>query len=226
MTVLSNGGDTSLGGAFDESSHLPDFPQIFETRFFEPTGRLSFYAMTLPSRSLDEDLVLDPEEIRRVLRVRTIALVTTWTAPKLFSMYITAVVTETEDEFARKGAELALRLRPSELLRYERIARRVLDEPLIPFEHSPLKAERLSDLIGELKEAGVPAAWAGFVALTDQSPLFLLLLPAGIILFKAAKGIGSGLERGLEERVYSLISRRKRTAKRRKSASTQTDGAN
>jgi len=226
MTVLGDGGNMSLEGAFGDSSIVPDFPQIFETRFFEPTGRLSFYAMTIPSRSIDDELLMDPDELRKILQVETVALVTTWTATKLFSMYIAAVGNGSEEKFASEGGEWARHIRSSELVRYERIARKVLDEPLIPFEHSPLRAEKLSELIGEFKEAGVPAAWAGFVVLTDRSPLFLLLLPAGIILFQAARGIGSGLEQGLEERVYRLVSGTKRKARKRRQGPSSTQNAN
>jgi hypothetical protein len=74
---------------------------------------------------------------------------------------------------------------------------------IVPFESSPLSAESLGSIV---MTTGVGmGAYAGYVV-AGHTPLLFVLVPAGMVLFGAAAGIGKALEEGLRERILRLIS--------------------
>lgn len=71
-------------------------------------------------------------------------------------------------------------------------------------EFSPLSKEKLGDLIGQALAVG--AGWAGFaVPNKSQSLVLLVVLPAAVIIFGAARGAAKGAERAMEERFYRWL---------------------
>jgi hypothetical protein len=82
-------------------------------------------------------------------------------------------------------------------------AETVAFEDIVPFERSPLSAENLAKLVTQAGGAGV-GAYAGFVAF-GASPLLLVMIPAGMILCGAAKGIADALEHGLRDKILHLM---------------------
>lgn len=74
---------------------------------------------------------------------------------------------------------------------------------VVPFETSPLSAQALVKFV-TTASGGALGAYAGFVAF-GASPLLLVMVPTGMILCGAAKGVADGLEHGLRERILKLF---------------------
>ena len=75
--------------------------------------------------------------------------------------------------------------------------------PVVPFRRNPLDLEAVASLVTSASGAGL-GAYAGFVV-GGVSPLILITVPAGMILFGTASGIAQGLEAGLRERIKRLL---------------------
>lgn len=81
----------------------------------------------------------------------------------------------------------------------------------IPFENSPLSGETLIKLVTKATGAGI-GAFAGFVAF-GTSPFLLIMVPAGMVLCGAAKGIAEALESGLRERLTDWLKGKRKRGK-------------
>lgn len=95
--------------------------------------------------------------------------------------------------------------------RHFRFAEYLTMARVVPFESSPLTAESIGNLITTTTGVGL-GAFSGFVV-AGSSPFIFVLVPAGMILFGAAAGVGRGLEEGLRDRIHRAIapkSKRKR----------------
>jgi hypothetical protein len=79
---------------------------------------------------------------------------------------------------------------------------------LIPFETSPLSAESLASLLAKwMGTRGGTAAGgvAALVSVVTGHPILIVLVPGGMILGGAAKGLGRALEDGLYVRILELL---------------------
>jgi hypothetical protein len=87
-------------------------------------------------------------------------------------------------------------------------AEQVAGTPMIPFENSPLTSESLINLLNKVtasSSGGVAlGAYAGFV-LAGSTPFLLLYIPAGMLIFGAAAGLGKALEEGLRVRLLKVL---------------------
>ena len=75
--------------------------------------------------------------------------------------------------------------------------------PVVPTRRNPLDLEAVASLVTSATGVGL-GAYAGFVV-GGVSPLILITVPAGMILFGTASGIAQGLEAGLRERIKRLV---------------------
>jgi hypothetical protein len=75
--------------------------------------------------------------------------------------------------------------------------------PVVPFQRNPLNLEAVASIITGASGVGL-GAFAGFV-IAGGSPLILVTVPAGMIIFGAAAGIAKALEEGLRERLREKI---------------------
>ena len=80
---------------------------------------------------------------------------------------------------------------------------------LIPMEQSPLDLESLASLVTKASAVGI-GAYAGFV-IAGGTPLLLITVPTGMIIFGAASGVAKALEEGLRDRVLALLRGRRAT---------------
>jgi hypothetical protein len=94
-------------------------------------------------------------------------------------------------------------------------AKALVEEPLVPFEQSPLGAVSLAGIA----RAGAVATgtYVGFIV-AGSSPLLLITVPAGMIICGAAWGIGEGLRRRFESLLSTVPQEppKKRKGRRRR----------
>jgi len=90
--------------------------------------------------------------------------------------------------------------------RIEPFAAILADEPVVPFEQSPLSSDSFAAILGKASNAGL-ATSVGLL-MVGHTPLLALVVPAGMIIFGAASGVASGLHEGLRLRVLEWIKRK------------------
>lgn len=117
------------------------------------------------------------------------------------SLMDTSFVASLEYHLSRLARGVDARVGPQEL----GFARYLTKEAIVPFENSPLHAISLQSL-GKASPYAL-GAYIGFVV-SGSTPMLLITVPAGIILCGAAAGIGEGLNRGLRDRLQSLLGKK------------------
>jgi hypothetical protein len=90
--------------------------------------------------------------------------------------------------------------------------------PVVPFRRSPLEEQSLAKLVAG---AGSGAGAMLGIAAATHNPLVLIWVPAGMIIFAAAKGAS----RAIEEKVYQSIARTAADAKSRNSKTAKQQGS-
>jgi hypothetical protein len=181
--------------------------QIFESTIFSDTNDQAVHVLVAPARSFVEPGDLkSPEALIGELDLKKIGSV----SPTNLVFALDAMVGI--DECGRESPEGAL-----EFLRAQTVpithatqaptdvtfAEQVAFSDLIPFEQSPVNLE---SLVGSAPKAtGVAmGAYAGFV-MSRGTPLILVTVPAGMIIFGAAAGVAKALEEWLRGRLLNLL---------------------
>lgn len=180
--------------------------QLYETAIYNRDRGQAFRFLTVPARALVErEIPSEVDELADALGfkpirgpegrpARRIAPVEAWSLP----FVIDAALGRFPDfpfEFYFDPLEpMRPRREPSPFAQY------VTYVPVIPFESSPLGAKSLAELA---TASGSVGAAVGYSATGDL--LVLLLVPAGIIVCGAARGIGDALRIGLRSKLLRLM---------------------
>lgn len=189
-----------------------DPAQLYETTIYNRSGGAPFTFITVPGRSLVDGVVApNAAEFARRLNLREprfrdqeairLAPIEAWSLPFM----IDAVLGRPLDDFVwpyepffveryLEGRSGRRRGGPSEFAQYLAYA------PVVPFESSPLGPKALSELA--TAGGGVGAAVGAYAT---GHPLLLLVVPAGIIVCGAARGISEALRIGLRARLLDLM---------------------
>jgi hypothetical protein len=180
--------------------------QTFESTILSDSTKHSAHLLVVPKRTflwqdqhVDANRIIQSLGLGEVMEVQPSHLV--------FSLSILLSDKTAEQESVKRLNEslcnpLNTELDPVDVTFAERVA----FERMIPFEQSPIEMESLVNLVTSATGAGL-GAYAGFVVFgsSPPSPLLFVAVPAGMILFGAAKGIADALEQGLRERLLKLL---------------------
>ncbi len=84
---------------------------------------------------------------------------------------------------------------------HREFAEQLCNQPLVPYEESPLQVKSLATI------ATSPVAAGTFIgiAVAGLTPLLYISVPAGIVVCYVADGIGKGLRQGLKNRLYKML---------------------
>jgi hypothetical protein len=86
----------------------------------------------------------------------------------------------------------------------ERFAEYLAGADLLPFRSSPLLGESIANLLQRFSPGTGIGAVLGYY-LSPHAPLVLLTVPGGMLVGGTVYGVASALERGLHDRVLTLI---------------------
>lgn len=175
--------------------------QFFDSTILTSTGGHEARLVVIPKRSFaHQNGSIDAQKIMEYLGLKKLEPITGIQLAPAIAALVSDSIKET-DRVQRllnacKSAEglLAEDIKFAEQMAFDRI---------VPFEQSPLDMESLGKLVISATGAGV-GAYAGFV-LADSTPLLLITVPAGMIIFGAAKGVADALEQGLRERLLKYL---------------------
>jgi hypothetical protein len=190
--------------------------QLYETTIQSDISSHAAQFLTVPQRSLPAEPNRSLDDIVEDLDLRKIVEVSPANLAHALALLLSPSATnELESQLIsvakgqvlpdQSSAATAADIRFAELIAYSEV---------VPFENSPLSGQALSKFV-MTASGGALGAYAGFVAF-GASPLLLIVVPAGMILCGAAKGVADGLEQGLRERI--LRSFKTKPNKRGKSA--------
>jgi hypothetical protein len=200
----------------EESMHIT---QIYETTVVDKDSDATARYVVVPRRAFGSADWLPPyaegAEERNVATFFTLATELADAKPQMIdaSHLVFAVATclaaSTPQGLDELGRLKPLDAIPEDLFRGQiRFAEILALAPVVPFENSPLGLDSLGALITRSTGVGL-GAYAGFV-IAGTSPLLLITVPAGMVLFGAASGVANALEQGLRERVLKLVKGRAR----------------
>jgi hypothetical protein len=160
--------------------------QLYETEIYDRDTGAAFAFITIPRRSVVVPRIGDAEEVGAGLGLQRIREVASFDLAAL----IDATLIYPDELRSRQGV----------FATSSPFARYLIDEPVVPFEASPLEGKPLAALIGG------PASGASIaVGFLLGHPLIVVLVPAGIILCGAARGIAEALHVGLRARILQLM---------------------
>lgn len=187
-----------------------DPAQFYETTVHNRDGRESFSFVTIPVRSIPSGIEApDAVGTARLLGLReprlgdegAIALrpVEAWSLPFLLDAMLGRPLDDFgpwRDPFWFEDYLRGPRSRsgPSAFAQY------LAYSPVVPFESSPLGPKALSELA--TAGGGVGAALGAYAT---GDPLLLLVVPAGIIVCGAARGVADALRIGLRSKLLELM---------------------
>jgi hypothetical protein len=164
--------------AFADSSWLPSSQHVTQKE-----GQILFYDL------VDELTDAEPQMIDTSHLVFAVATCLAASTPQGL------------DEFGKLRAFEAI---PQDLFEDQiKFAELLALAPVVPFENSPLGLDSIGSIITRTSGVGL-GAYAGFVV-AGNSPLLLIAVPAGMVIFGAASGVANALEQGLRERVLKLV---------------------
>jgi hypothetical protein len=83
------------------------------------------------------------------------------------------------------------------------LAERIVEDPVVPFERSPLEALSIKEIISTGSGIGI-GAYLGFFAAAG-SPLVFLTVPLGMVLCGGAVGFSKGLEQLVYAKMLRLM---------------------
>jgi hypothetical protein len=178
-----------------------DIVQTLETTVASRLTREALQFVVVPKRYfVNPGMLGEPDSLIQELGLETREkLNTTSDLIALFSALL-AVPTPTL-EF-RKVGDLVV---PSNLMDSARVdlAHRAVEDPLIPFEESPLDFASIASLVSGASGVGI-GAYVGFVV-SGGTPLAIITVPGGMIIGGAAAGIGAALEKGLRYKILKAM---------------------
>ncbi len=185
-----------------------EFPQTYETTIVNPGTELAPHFFIIPKRSWEDEAKFSNVNLDNILAtMKELGLKPHCTISAVRIAHgLTAVLTidGVHDDRIDNLNQLVV-----ENAGVYSFAVKVANRPLIPFERSPLTSEALADI---LKNSGMTVGAAlGFYAGVGDPLLLFILVPAGIIICGAAKGIADALQEGLRDKILkSLKSKRKK----------------
>jgi hypothetical protein len=192
--------------------------QVFESTIFSDTTDHAVHLLVAPSRSFVSPKDLEsPEGLLSDLNLVRVGPVSP--ANLAFALAALVSVGENENESAERLFEFLRTPTVAASQTTQRspdvvFAEEITFSQMIPFEQSPIDLKSLGALVTKATGVGL-GAYAGFVQF-DGTPLLFVAVPAGMILFGAAAGVGRALEEGLRERVLKILRGKKPAAGRDK----------
>lgn len=184
-----------------------DPTQFYETAIYNREATQAFRFVTVPTRALQEREAPDVMELAQALGLRLdgprgpgpgrIEPVEGWSLPFLVDAAL--------GRFPGFPYEFEFYFDPQEPMRPRRgpsqFAQYVTYAPVIPFESSPLSGKSLAELA--TTGGGSVGAAIGFAQTGDL--IVLLIVPAGIIVCGAARGVGEALRIGLRSKLLARM---------------------
>jgi hypothetical protein len=184
--------------------------QFFESTIMSDSTLHAAHLISVPRRTfLAYDKRVDSNKIIRGLGLKTLAPVTTSKLASFLSILLSDSVEEQVlvQSLTISGLE-KIEMNENDVYFAEMLA----FERMVLFENSPIEFESLAKLVTTASGAAI-GTYAGFV-LAGPTPLLLVAVPAGMILFGAAKGVADALEQGLRERLLKFLRGREVKARR------------
>ena len=174
--------------------------QTYETTIVHENNGMSVHVIVVPSRSLSSGFPENEQLLFKTLGLRLM----TRLRPGGLNMYILSVLTSGQIEWQYEQEKRPIiKLPENPTAEQIEFAEYITCASVIPFEASPLSADSIGSIITKTSGTGM-GAFVGYV-LAGNTPMMLVLIPAGMILFGAAAGIASALEQGLRERILDLV---------------------
>lgn len=182
-----------------------DYLRLYETEVISDEG-LSFKAVSIPIHKLTD---MSPEDIISELGLKAIDKVE---SGFYLRAVVTAIVAENESDLSEwrsfKDSALNEKLKKNNKLYVYALAEYVTMSRIIAFENSPLTGESIGNILTSGSAIG---AYIGFViAGQTPTPLLLITVPAGMIICGAASGIAKALEKGLKEKIITLLKKKEK----------------
>jgi hypothetical protein len=179
--------------------------QYFTTTIFDPEGAGEATFLVAPKSAFAQPALLDHQDaLAEILEVPRLHRV-----DEALDIWPALAVVLSEDE---NSLRLLDEQRPEEWLQVlakvapsakRGFASYCASAPVIPFEESRLAAASLLSIVSKAT-TGAGAA-VGFILAGGATPLALVLVPAGMIIFGSAAGVARGLQQGLEYRVKKAL---------------------
>lgn len=186
--------------------------QLFETTVVDMDSAIEARFIVLPRRVLGQAHVLSPkdtsdehQDARIEFLLASLALRPLWRVSlgDLSDWVAMSLAAATSPELSDRLFSEREVLDPEDYSHMNSFAEELTFAPIVPFEESPLALDSLATIIARASSAGL-GAYLGFVV-GGGSPLILITVPAGMILFGAAAGVARALQDGLYERILALI---------------------
>jgi hypothetical protein len=188
--------------------------QFYETTVFDRSSRYALSAVTVPSRSFEVSSqgveMIDPLQVVDSIGFDKRTFVPIVERHELRDV-LSSLLAERpyspfrSPDFVRGG----LRRDRPELREFVGYA---IEAPLVPVESSPLSGQSAFSLLGS--GSGIAAAY------TTGHPVLILIVPGGIVLLGAAKGIAEAMQIGLRARLLELMGVEDPQTRRRRSPET------
>ena len=188
--------------------------QFYETTIYDNDLSVSFSVLTIPGRSMPE--FLDLKRDLGLTAVDTSAESYDQVVGDLFQL-LNAAVRDVPIEHAR-----GRRFSDPEGLHLLQFAEYIAHESSIPFEQSPLSGLSITQI---LKSPTTIGAAGGFILTGMYGPVYLVMVPAGMIICAAAKGIGDGLSEGLKHKIVKAMTGKAPAPKKAKKPRKKADEA-
>jgi hypothetical protein len=179
--------------------------QYYTTTIFDPDGAGEATFIVAPKSAFaEQELGERPESIGELFGAAQMHRVS-----EAFDIWPALAVVLAEDQGA---IELLEKSSPEEwlqaLARVAPSAKRgfasyCASAPVVPFEESPLIAASLVSLISKATPTAA-GALVGFIV-AGPSPLALIVMPAGMIVFGTASGVARGLQEGLADKIKKAL---------------------
>lgn len=190
--------------AFDEWATSESLPQFYTTVMVDDRTDLLLNIISVPRRSLENQRLLKNQN----MLLKELELVRSF--PPQQDRFVEALK-QYLSNISTYNVMFAFGMAAPTNYRAADFATRVYEGARIPVESSPLKGKSLSELLGGPESPAPIIIWASAALISgEHTELVLLLLPIGMIILGAARGIANGLEKGLEQRVLRLLKRRGR----------------
>lgn len=174
--------------------------RFYETVVHDQEHGFAASITILPSSYLPD--VYDPADPQEVLRTLDMEPIGRVRAGQLINALASVLSPEAWSSSGESGIRPDWTVKPSrEKLAF---AEFLTFAKHVPFENSPLSGESIGSLIAEATAGGV-GAFVGFV-ITAGTPLVLIAVPGGMILFMASAGIAPDLEHALRDGIRRRVS--------------------
>ncbi len=170
--------------------------QFYETTIYNDELTASFSVLTIPGRSLRDADVFRERAGLTLSTVPEVYDASDINAETLLRLLLAAATDVPLNKVPVDGLSIfANKSGHRELIHF---AEYLFHGAQIPFEQSPLAGLSIDKI---LKSPATIGAAAGFVITAAYGPLFIVAVPAGMIICIAAKGIGDGLADGLKHKI-------------------------